>query len=160
MLKKLSITLAAAGLALTGAAAIVPANAQLSAKAGFLTCQVDSGWSFVFGSSRKLHCTYSGSGRTERYEGEISKFGVDVGYLQGGLIVWGVVAPTTTVAVGALDGHYGGLTAGVTAGVGGGANALIGGSGNTISLQPLSIEGNQGLNVAAGIAEVTLKHSK
>ena len=37
-----------------------------------------------------------------------------------------------------------------------GAHALIGGSGNTIALQPLSLEGNSGLNVAAGIGAINL----
>jgi hypothetical protein len=57
---------------------------------------------------------------------------------------------------GALTGNYAGGTASATVGVGVGANALIGGSTNTVALQPLSIEGNTGLNVAAGIAGVTL----
>ena len=158
MFKKSLLAMTAAGLMFGGLAARAPVNAEITAKAGFLTCQVDSGWGFVFGSSRKLHCTYSGSGRVERYEGNISKFGVDIGYLQGGLLVWGVVAPTATLAPGALEGDYGGVTAGATVGIGGGANVLVGGSTRTISLQPLSLEGNQGLNVAAGIAAVSLKH--
>ncbi len=61
------------------------------------------------------------------------------------------------MAPGSLAGNYGGVTAGATVGVGLGANVLVGGSNNSIALQPLSIEGNTGLNVAAGIADITLK---
>ena len=96
---------------------------------------------------------FSGAGgHYEHYTGRISKFGADIGYTQGGVIVWGVVAPTAQLGPGALQGNYAGGTASATVGVGVGANALIGGSGNSVALQPLSIEGNQGLNVAAGIA--------
>jgi hypothetical protein len=128
-------------------------------KAGQLTCNVASGWGFVFGSSRSLRCTYSPKpGVNEHYTGRISKFGVDIGYTQAGVIVWVVVAPTTDLAPGALAGHYGGVTAGATVGAGLGANVLIGGSNKSIALQPLSLEGNQGLNIAAGIAEIALVH--
>ena len=40
------------------------------------------------------------------------------------------------------------LPASATVGVGLGANVLVGGSGNSIALQPVSIEGTTGLNVA------------
>ena len=152
---------AGAAVLLAGAAAMGSAARadDPTVKAGQLTCNVDSGWGFVFGSSRGLKCTYSSGkpGGFEHYTGHISKFGVDIGYTQGGVIVWVVVAPTDTLAPGALAGHYGGVTAGATAGAGLGANVLIGGSNKSIALQPLSVEGNQGLNVAAGIAEITLR---
>jgi len=92
----------------------------------------------------------------QHYVGAINKFGVDIGYLQGGVIVWTVVAPTANLAPGSLSGTYAGATGSATVGVGVGANVLVGGSGNSIALQPISIEGTTGLNVAAGIAEMTL----
>src|SRR5579862_2733082 len=150
-----------AAILLTGAAATgAGARADESGvKAGELTCNVDSGWGFVFGSSRGLKCTYSPkAGVFEHYTGHVSKFGVDIGYTQAGVIVWIVVAPTTDLAPGALAGHYGGVTAGASVGAGLGANVLVGGSNKSIALQPLSLEGNQGLNIAAGIAEITLRH--
>ena len=111
----------------------------------------------MFGSSRALNCTYAGPGpRYEHYVGNISKFGVDIGYTQAGVLVWTVFAPTASLGPGALTGGYAGGTASATVGVGVGANALIGGGGNSIALQPLSIEANQGLNIAAGIASMTL----
>lgn len=156
MLKK--IRLAATAAALTAAVAMAPglASAQSGVKIGNLTCNVSSGWGFVFGSTRGLNCTFAGPLGIEYYTGEISKFGVDIGYTTGGVIVWTVVAPTAQLAPGSLAGSYAGGTASATIGVGIGANALIGGSGNTIALQPLSIEGNQGLNVAAGIGAMNL----
>jgi len=97
-------------------------------------------------------------GPPQNYVGSIDKFGVDIGYTKGGVLVWTVLAPTTSPAPGSLAGAYGGATASATVGAGGGANVLVGGSGKTITLQPLSIEGNTGLNVAAGVAALTLTH--
>ena len=125
-------------------------------KIGTLSCHEAAGWGFIFGSSHSVRCTFSNGSRVERYDGAISKFGLDVGYQQSGVLLWEVLAPTDHYGAGALAGHYGGLTAGATVVVGLGANALIGGSTTSISLQPLSIEGTTGLNVAAGIADLTL----
>lgn len=150
---------AAAALAATvgiAAALAPPASAQSGVRVGTLTCNVSSGWGFVFGSSRTLNCTFSGLGRYEYYVGNISRFGVDIGYIQGGVLLWTVVAPTAVITPGSLAGTYAGGTASATVGVGVGANALIGGSNNTIALQPLSLEGTTGLNVAAGVAAMTL----
>jgi hypothetical protein len=147
-------TLLTAGVTTLG----VPARAA-TVDAGILTCNVDSGWGFIFGSSRELRCVYSPrAGVAEHYSGKISKFGVDIGYLQNAVILWGVVAPTLDLAPGALAGNYGGVTGGATVGLGAGANVLIGGSNQSISLQPVSIEGNKGLNVAAGIASLSLQY--
>jgi hypothetical protein len=150
--------LAAASLGLGALAVQAPARADASVKAGLLTCQVASGWGFVFGSSRDLHCTYQENGKIAKYAGSISKFGVDIGYLQSGVMVWAVLAPTADLDAGALAGDYGGVTAGATTGVGGNANLLIGGSTRSISLQPLSIEGDKGFNLAAGIAAISLTY--
>jgi Protein of unknown function (DUF992) len=137
-----------------------PAPADATVKAGVLTCHVSSGWGFVFGSSRSLRCTYSGSGRVEHYTGQIKKWGVDIGYVQSGVIVWGVFAPTTDLGRGALVGGYGGASGGASVGLGADANVLVGGSNREISLQPVSLEGDRGLNVAAGIASITLHLAK
>lgn len=126
-------------------------------KTGVLTCNVSSGWGLIFGSSKDLNCTYdSANGHEEHYAGTINKYGVDIGYHGGGVIVWAVFAPTGDLAPGALSGDYGGVTAGAAVGVGAGGNALVGGSNKTISLQPVSIEGMTGLNVAAGVASISL----
>jgi hypothetical protein len=143
--------------AIVGIAALAgPASAQSAVSVGTLTCNVASGFGFIFGSSKALNCTFSGLGRAEHYVGNITKFGADIGYTSGGILVWTVVAPVAVMRPGALAGAYAGGTASATVGVGLGANALVGGSNNTIALQPLSIEGNTGLNVAAGVASITL----
>ena len=136
-----------------------PARAQGGVRVGTLTCSVAGGWGFVFGSSKAIRCTLApGGGRPEHYAGSINKFGVDIGYTQGGVLVWGVLAPTANLAPGALSGNYVGATGSATVGVGAGANVLVGGSNRTISLQPVSIEGNTGLNVAAGIGAMNLRY--
>jgi hypothetical protein len=126
-------------------------------KLGTLSCHESAGWGFIFGSSHALRCTFSSGDRVEYYDGSIGKFGVDVGYQKSGVLLWAVVAPTNHYGPDALSGHYGGLTAGATLGIGLDANALVGGSTSEIALQPLSIEGTTGLNVAAGVADLTLR---
>jgi Protein of unknown function (DUF992) len=155
--RKLAIAICALGLAAGSLMIGLPAHAQGGVKVGVLTCNVASGFGFIFGSSRAINCTFSPTGGPpQHYVGAINKFGVDIGYLQGGVIVWGVVAPTANLAPGSLAGTYAGATGSATVGVGVGANVLMGGAGNSIALQPVSIEGSTGLNVAAGIAEITL----
>ena len=156
MLKKWCLAVSLLGVA---AGLSTGAQAQGGVRVGTLTCNVASGWGFVFGSSKALHCTFAPApGRAEFYAGTINKFGVDIGYTQGGVLVWAVFAPTANLATGALNGNYVGATGGATIGVGAGANVLIGGSNSTISLQPLSLEGNTGLNVAAGIGSISLRY--
>jgi hypothetical protein len=150
-----SLLFAALAACFAGPATAAPSGVRV----GTLTCNVASGWGFVFGSSRDLHCTYHGNGRSEHYVGSISKFGVDVGYQDGGVLVWGVIAPTSDMRKGALGGNYAGATASATVGIGLGANVLVGGLDKSIALQPVSIEGNKGLNLAAGIGAVDLTTS-
>ncbi len=130
-------------------------------RGGYLTCHVAAGWGFVFGSSRKLDCAYAlQPGYTEDFLGSITKFGADIGYLQSGVIFWAVLAPTSNLCQGALAGHYGGATASAAVSVGAGANVLVGGFNSSIALQPLSIEGQNGLNVAAEVAAMNLTFNK
>ncbi|MDR3414654.1 MAG: DUF992 domain-containing protein [Nevskia sp.] len=154
--------IAAVALLAAGAVTATPAFAdEAGVAAGILTCHESSGWGFVFGSSRDIRCVYSATPRgSDRYSGTINKFGVDIGYLKSAVLVWAVLAPTSNVAPGDLAGSYAGLAASGTVGVGVGANALVGGSGNHIVLQPVSIEGQTGLNVAAGVASLELKVRK
>jgi len=159
MFRRLRLAGTMLALALGALGTANPAQAQAGVNVGTLTCNVAGGWGFIFGSSKELNCTFAGpGGRYEYYTGAISKFGVDVGYTRGGILVWTVFAPTASLAPGSLQGEYAGGTASATVGVGVGANALIGGSTRTITLQPLSLEGNRGLNVAAGIGAITLTY--
>ena len=143
-------------LALAGSAQA----AEHGVKVGTLTCSVASGWGFVFGSTKDLRCVFRQNDRhAVHYSGSINKFGVDIGYTEGGVLIWGVVAPTSDVRPGALAGDYVGVSASATAGGGVGANVLVGGFDKSFSLQPLSVSGNEGLNVAAGIGSITLKYT-
>jgi hypothetical protein len=126
MLKKLCLAIGLVGLAAAGS---TPAQAQGGVRVGTLNCSVASGWGFVFGSSKALRCTFAPSpGHAEFYAGTINKFGVDIGYTQGGVLVWAVFAPTANLSPGALNGNYVGATGSATVGVGAGANVLVGGS--------------------------------
>ena len=119
---------------------------------------MSSEFGFIFSSCKDLLCTYRPSGHPgEHYTGSANKYGAHFGYTEGGILVWGVFAPTSDLAPGALSGTYAGATADATIGVGLGANVLVGGLKKSIALQPLSTEDNQGLNVAAGIGSIALK---
>jgi len=126
-------------------------------RAGTLRCDVAAGTSFIFGSTRDVHCIFTPSrGAAERYTGEISRYGVDVGFTGAAVMLWGVLASTGDLQPGALAGTYAGVSAAATAGVGGAANILVGGSNRGITLQPVSVEGNTGLNIALGVGELKL----
>ena len=148
-------------VAICAVALSIPAQAAPhGVKVGELTCGVASGWGFVFGSSKDLRCVFRQSNKhAVHYTGSISKFGVDIGYTEGGVLVWEVVAPSSDVRAGALDGDYVGVSASATAGVGIGANVLVGGFDKSFALQPLSVSDNRGLNVAAGIGSISLKYA-
>jgi hypothetical protein len=151
----------AVGLLLSAVMAMPARAADVRVKTGYLTCHVAAGWGFIIGSSRDIRCTYSSKDRrTEHYNGSISKFGADIGYLESAVILWAVVAPTTDLGRGALSGNYAGATASVALGVGAGANVLLGGFKNSIALQPVSVEGQNGLNVAAGIGAMSLHYER
>ena len=151
-----------AALAVLLGGALISADLAQAAKAnvkiGVIRCDVAGGLSFVFGSTRKPACVYSPSGNypTERYTGEIDKYGVDIGYIESGVIIWAVVAPSHSVSRGALSGTYVGVSADVAAGADLGANVLVGG-GESFALQPLSVTGSRGINIAAGLSQVQLK---
>jgi hypothetical protein len=153
----LKITLAGLAAAALLACSFTPASAASGVTAGTLTCNAASGWGYIVGSTTDLNCTYTNThGQTQHYNGKITKAGVDIGYHEGGILIWGVIAPTADLGKGALSGDYVGVTAGASFGVGANGNLLVGGSNKTISLQPLSVEGATGINVAAGLAGITL----
>lgn len=158
MLRKLALAASAAVMSLVLVQS-EPVQAQGSGvRVGYLNCQVARGVGFVFGMTRNLTCTYAPtSGTAETYTGSIQQYGVNLGFIERGIIVWAVVAPTAQIEPGSLAGNYGGVAAGVAVGYGLGANALFGGSNSQFGLQPVSLEGMQGLNIAAGIAGLTLR---
>jgi hypothetical protein len=148
-------------LAGTAAAALAgAATAQSKIEVGVLTCTVAGGQGFIVGSTRSLDCVFQRPGADERYRGTISRLGIDIGTTQASTIAWAVLAPSAAVPTGALAGDYGGISGEATLGVGVGANALLGGSAKTIALQPLSVQAQQGLNIAAGVASLSLAPSR
>ena len=156
-------TAAAAVLLATVAfsATTVPSKAD-SVELGLLECVVEGGTGFIFGSSKDLMCEYThanSNASTEAYFGVINKFGIDIGVTDATVIEWVVLAPTTDYEYqsGSLAGDYRGVSAEATAVAGAGVNLLVGGSDDTFSLQPVSVQAQEGVNVAAGIAELQLR---
>jgi hypothetical protein len=139
-------------------AAFEPADAQRS-RAGVLGCDVSGGIGFIIGSQRRMICTFTpdGGGPLETYHGTISRFGLDIGATAGGSMVWAVFSDFVGPQQGSLAGDYVGATGEVTVAVGLGANVLIGGSNRQVALQPLSISGQVGLNLAVGVADLQLR---
>jgi len=137
--------------------AAAPAFAQTKVKAGTLTCTGGAGVGLILGSKKTYDCTYvSLSNRSESYSASITKIGLDVGVTDESTMIWTVLAPSDIVK-GGLRGNYADATADVAIGVGGGAKVLLGGSENTIALQPVSIQGQTGLNLAVGVAELSIR---
>ena len=133
------------------------AMAQSQVRVGVMECRGVS-TSYVVGSVTDLRCVFRpSSGKAHRYTAAVKKLGVDIGTASKRAVAWAVLAPARPVGPGDLAGDYGGVAASVTAGAGVGANVLVGGSKNTISLQPLSVQGQTGFGIAAGIAGLTLR---
>jgi hypothetical protein len=127
--------------------------------AGTLTCVGEGTVGLIVGSQERLSCTFdpAGQGATQRYDGRITKIGLDIGFTTKSTIVWTVLGSSNIVGPGVLAGNYAGVSAEATVALGVGANALLGGSNNSVVLQPLSVQGQTGLNVAVGISGLTLR---
>ncbi len=147
---------AVAALSLTVAA--TSAQAQGRTRAGGLSCNLAPSVGFIIGSRQQVSCTFNPStgAPVERYSGHISRLGLDLGVTGGGRMIWGVFARTKALPPRTLAGTYVGASGDASLGVGGGANVLVGGSNRTISLQPLSLQGQTGVNLALGVARLTL----
>ncbi len=135
------------------------ASAQGRAKVGTLACNLGPSVGFIVGGQRRLSCRYTPDGPwpPEVYVGSMSTVGLDIGVSGRGRMVWAVFAPTNGYYRGALAGRYGGASADVAIGVGLGANVLVGGSRRSFALQPVSVEANTGINLAAGVTELRLR---
>jgi hypothetical protein len=156
MLNNLATACAAVALA----TAMVPAMAQETGRTrvGTLTCNISPGVGMIVGGQRQLSCIYAsarGSAR-EAYEGAVSTLGLDIGATSGGQLAWAVFAPTT-LRQAALAGTYTGATAGGTVGAGASANVLVGGSDRTVIMQPVSVQAQTGVNIAAGVSTLELR---
>jgi hypothetical protein len=152
-------------LALGIVSATGPAAAQAPVQVGTLICDVSAGLGMIIASQKSVQCTFAPAQiqpaapppPAELYSGSIRKFGLDIGGTTAGQMIWAVYAPTNVIGPGALAGVYAGATAEATVAVGLGANVLVGGSNRTVALQPLSVTGQTGLNIAAGVASLELR---
>lgn len=145
----------AAGL--TGLFAGEASAQQKRVEAGVLECTGSKTASFIIGSKRTLDCVFNTTrGKSFSYEGSIRRWGLDVGVTGRNKLVWTVLAPSRGVRGSDLDGTYVGVSGSVALGVGVAGNVLVGGSRDTIALQPLSVEGQTGVNVALGIGDLRL----
>ena len=152
--------LAAAALA-TLATSIVGASAQQPiqrVQVGILECRGGASVGFVVGSVTNLGCVLRAEGMPEdRYIATIRKVGLDLGITQESALAWGVYAPVSRLGPGDLSGSYAGAQGSATLGVGVGGNVLVGGSANSIALQPLSVQGQVGISIAAGLESLELR---
>lgn len=146
--------LAAAATLSTGSIA----SAAPKLVAGTLTCYGQGSIGAIIGSKQSLRCSFNpaGPGRNARYAASITRVGVDIGVTGQSTMIWTVLASTDQLPRGALNGTYGGVAADASVGIGGGANALVGGSNHSIVLQPVSVKGQTGINLAVGVAELSL----
>jgi hypothetical protein len=139
-------------------APIASANAQAPMRAGMLQCQGGQNVGFVLGSVTNLQCVFLSPGhRPDPYVATVRRFGVDLGITAQTQFSWAVTAPGGRLEYGQLAGSYGGVGANASVGLGGGGNFMVGGPNNAYALQPVSVQGQTGLNVAAGIAGLDLQ---
>jgi hypothetical protein len=149
-------TLIIAAIALAGSLASV--HAMPAMRAGILECRGGQNVGFVVGSVANLECVFQSPGRRpEAYVATVRRIGLDLGVTAQTQFTWAVSAPTTRLGYGELAGTYGGVGANASIGIGGGGNFLVGGPRNAYALQPISVQGQTGLNVAAGIAGIELE---
>ncbi|MGJ4930779.1 DUF992 domain-containing protein [Bradyrhizobium sp. HKCCYLS2038] len=145
--------LTAAVLCIAGAA-----EAQNRVRVGVLECRGGASVGFIVGSVTHLGCVLRADGIPEdRYVATIRKVGLDIGITQESLLAWVVYAPVARLGAGDLSGDYAGAQGSASVGVGLGGNVLVGGSANSIALQPLSVQGQVGLAVSAGLESLELR---
>jgi hypothetical protein len=125
-------------------------------QSGSLECSMSAGIGLIVGSQRNVACNFKpNGGPPEAYVGTMTRIGLDVGVTGGGAIIWAVFTGTNRYA-GMLTGTYVGASAEATVAAGLGANVLVGGSNRSVALQPLSVQGQVGLNIAAGIGSLEI----
>jgi hypothetical protein len=144
------------GLALLSAPSAVAQTPTTAA--GTLTCKMAPSIGLILGSRQQMACRFVPNGPfpPEAYVGVMGTIGLDIGITAGGVMAWGVLAPTAGPMRGKLAGTYVGASGAVGVGVGVGANLLFGGTGRSIALQPLSVEGSVGINLSLGVSSLTL----
>ncbi len=139
-------------------------NAKVRLKAGTLACKGEGGWGAIVYSKKSFDCTFTTAdgGTRSSYQGTITKFGIDIGVTGDTALLWVVFGPAKQVAenfqAGSLAGDYIGVGVEATAGAGLGANALVGGNESQFVLQPVSVQVQTGLSVAAAVQTFKLEY--
>ncbi len=149
----------AAGVAAILSFSVSPASAQRYERVGTLECRVAPNVSFVVGSRRTAGCNFYpvNSRGMHRYRADIGRIGLDLNISAGGVLVWAVHAHNRRLHRRDLRGEYTGASGNIALGLGIGGNILVGGSHNTVALQPLSGEGNIGVGLSVGVAQMRLR---
>ena len=124
-----------------------------------LNCRLNPSIGFVIFGHQSMECRFTQNAPfpPQAYEGALNTVGIDIGISAGGVLAWAVLAPTVGTPAGALAGEYVGASGDIGLGLGVGANVLIGGSGRSIALQPVSLEGSVAINVAVGVSALQLR---
>ena len=155
-----SALLACVFFGLTEISTKAPAQTPASwTQVGMLTCKLNPSIGFVIFGHQSMECQFTQNGRfpPQAYEGALNTVGIDIGVSAGGVLAWGVFAPTAGPPPGALAGTYVGATGDIGVGLGAGVNVLIGGSNRSFALQPLSVEGSVAINVTVGLSGLQLR---
>ncbi len=146
----------AAVLAATTLAGVFAATSAKAELVGQLQCNIGPGVGQLVSSKRPVSCTYRTAGMpVQFYNGELGRIGLDVGNLASGTLTYDVVA-IGTPGLGVLQGSYVGAGGGVTLGTGIGVNTLVGGNGQSVTLQPLATTVSTGTNINAGFTSLAL----
>jgi hypothetical protein len=124
-----------------------------------LTCRLNPSIGFIIFGHQSMECRFAQKPPfpPQAYEGALNTIGLDVGITAGGALAWAVLAPTVGTPAGALAGEYVGASGDIGIGLGAGVNVLVGGSGRSIALQPVSIEGSVAMNVTLGVSALQLR---
>jgi hypothetical protein len=157
-MRKFSILASVASATLLAFFATAIAQQPMRVQVGVLECRGGSSLGFIVGSVTNLGCVLRLNGAPDdTYVATIRKVGLDLGITQESALAWAVYAPVARLGPGDLSGHYAGAQGSASIGIGLGGNVLVGGSANSIALQPLSVQGQVGLNLALGVAELELR---
>lgn len=139
-------------------ALLAPAGAFAQERTGVLQCKLMGSGVSLLVENQEVDCLYRDDhgAPDEKYTGKLTKVGANISINGPGELGWAVATTSKQLIPGALAGQYAGP--GVTAklGVGGGGAILVGGSDNTISLQPFTAEAGTGLGVTAGVQNLAL----
>ncbi len=154
--------------AFAGLSGVAPASAQSGTvqqpnlEVGKLTCNGTGTVGLILGSRQRLACSFTSvsDAQPQRYNATITRVGLDVGATGSTVMIWSVLARSPGVPRGALAGRFAGVSGSASVGAGVGANVLVGGSRSSFALQPLSVQVQSGVNLAAGVAGLRLTYAK